>query len=235
MSAPPIPTRRRKPQPLHDYDEEDGHYQHHQNQGYYQHQDGGMQMSNVHHGLKSLSVKGQRSHDGHGSGHNHNLIKNLLEDAPETTIGKNVKMKGDMTFDRLLRVDGEFEGKLHSKGDLIIGKHGSIKGDLIDMGVIHCEGKILGNITVERLEIRGKASIFGNITCKSMKLDPSATVVGQVNVNPFAPSIINEKGEIVGEKDSSKSNEEKKTSDSTESESSSNKQEGDSGSGDYNA
>ena len=201
MSAPPIPTRRRKPQPLHDYDEDQNNTS--QNDG--------------HRGLVPLSIKG-RNHDNH-------LVKNILEDSPETTIGKNVKMKGDMTFDRLLRVDGEFEGVLHSKGDLIIGKHGSIKGDLTDMGIIHCEGKVIGNITVERLEIRGKASIYGNITCKSIKIDPSATVVGKVNVNPFAPSIINEKGEIIGE-EKGKKEDEKKTSDSTESDSS-NKQEGD--------
>jgi hypothetical protein len=37
------------------------------------------------------------------------------DDVPETTIGKQVRMKGELAFEKLLRVDGAFEGKLISK------------------------------------------------------------------------------------------------------------------------
>lgn len=37
------------------------------------------------------------------------------DESPETTIGKNVKVKGELAFEKLLRVDGSFEGRLLSK------------------------------------------------------------------------------------------------------------------------
>ena len=39
----------------------------------------------------------------------------LDEGVPETTIGEYVTVKGELEFDRLLRIDGSFEGKLMSE------------------------------------------------------------------------------------------------------------------------
>lgn len=39
----------------------------------------------------------------------------LDEGIPETTIGEYVTVKGELEFDRLLRIDGNFEGKLISE------------------------------------------------------------------------------------------------------------------------
>lgn len=46
------------------------------------------------------------------------------------------------------------------QGDLVIGKTGSVTGDIMDMGVVVNDGgKIVGNVSVERLELRGKVGI----------------------------------------------------------------------------
>lgn len=39
----------------------------------------------------------------------------LEEGIPETTIGEYVTVKGELEFDRLLRIDGSFEGRLISE------------------------------------------------------------------------------------------------------------------------
>jgi cytoskeletal protein CcmA (bactofilin family) len=39
----------------------------------------------------------------------------LDEGVPETTIGEYVTVKGELEFDRLLRIDGSFEGRLVSE------------------------------------------------------------------------------------------------------------------------
>ncbi|CAM9459500.1 unnamed protein product, partial [Choristocarpus tenellus] len=57
-------------------------------------------------------------------------------DTPETTIGPNVHMKGELSFQRLLRVDGSFTGKLDSQGDLIVGAEGLIRGNIEGMGEV---------------------------------------------------------------------------------------------------
>lgn len=129
---------------------------------------------------------------------NRNMKVSIADAEPETTIGIAVKMKGELSFERLLRIEGEFEGKLISKGSLVIGSKGALIGNVENMKeVFVAGGKIIGNISVERLVLRDKAQVFGNITAKTVKIDPECVVIGQLNVNPQAPERINEKGEVV--------------------------------------
>merc|ERR1711865_482472 len=110
--------------------------------------------------------------------------------------GGAVKMKGELTFERLLRIDGEFEGTLTSTGDLIIGVDGVLIGDVIGMNELLVDGRIVGNIQVEKIDLRGNAQVHGNITAKTLTMEPGTTVVGMLNVNPYAPEKVNNKGEL---------------------------------------
>ncbi|GAB9463776.1 hypothetical protein Gpo141_00001224 [Globisporangium polare] len=122
----------------------------------------------------------------------------IVDAEPETTIGVAVKMKGELSFERLLRIEGEFEGRLVSKGSLVIGPKGVLTGPVENMKEVHVTGgKIIGNIVVEKLVLRDKAQVFGNITAKTVKIEPDCVVIGRLNINPQAPELINEKGEIV--------------------------------------
>lgn len=107
----------------------------------------------------------------------------LRGDHPETTIGEGVVVKGELSFQRLLRVDGSFEGTLHSEGKLIVGPKGSIKADL-NLSEIIAEGHIEGNITVERLELRRNAVVLGDITAQSMSVEEGVSITGLVQVTP---------------------------------------------------
>lgn len=41
--------------------------------------------------------------------------------------------QGELSFERLLRVDGSFKGILSSTGDLVIGENGIIRGNIIGL------------------------------------------------------------------------------------------------------
>jgi cytoskeletal protein CcmA (bactofilin family) len=114
--------------------------------------------------------------------------RHLLMESPETTIGPAVHMKGELSFGKLLRIDGTFSGKLVSTGDLIVGESGVLHGNIENMGEVMVDGKVVGNITVERVELRGRAEVHGNITCKSLSIDSSVIVIGNLNVHPGAPA-----------------------------------------------
>ena len=106
-----------------------------------------------------------------------------IED-PDTIISEKVTIKGELSFDNLLRIDGTFEGNLNSKGKLIIGPTGKVKSDLT-LSEAFIAGKVEGNITVEgRLVLRGRAEVYGNITAKTISVDEGVTLVGQVLVSP---------------------------------------------------
>lgn len=103
---------------------------------------------------------------------------------PETTLGKGVHFKGTLSFKRLLRIDGTFEGELISEGKVLIGPTGVVKSN-ISMTEAIIEGYVEGNITAkERLEIRGEAQVHGNIIARVLSVDEGATIAGHVHVTP---------------------------------------------------
>lgn len=127
--------------------------------------------------------------------------KNILDIEPETTIGATLVIKGKLSFERLLRLDGTFEGELTSEGDLIVGPRGEIRGDVTAMKELLVYGKVIGNISVDSLDLCGNASIYGNITCKTCRIDPTVVLVGRLNINPYAPQLMHPDGSIAPEPD----------------------------------
>lgn len=110
----------------------------------------------------------------------HHFIK---EEEPETTLGEGVSFRGELSFERLLRIDGSFEGELLSQGKVIVGPHGKVKANL-NLREATIEGHVEGNITVqERLELRGAASVKGDIKAKSLCVDEGVSIVGHVQVS----------------------------------------------------
>ena len=121
----------------------------------------------------------------------------ILESEPETVIGETLQIEGTLRFERLLRLDGKFEGDLVSTGDLIVGPRGELVGDVRDMADLVVFGKVIGNINVDHLELCGAASIYGDVTCKTLLMDPTVVLVGTLNVNPFAPNLMDRHGDEV--------------------------------------
>ncbi len=112
----------------------------------------------------------------------HPLHAIVHEEVPETTLGEGVSFRGELAFERLLRIDGSFEGSLRSQGKIIIGKQGKVKAHL-NLREAIIEGVLEGNITVqERLELRGAASIRGDIKAQSLVVDDGVSIMGVVQV-----------------------------------------------------
>ena len=106
----------------------------------------------------------------------------MKEEPPETTLGEGVTFRGELSFERLLRIDGTFEGELLSQGKVIVGPKGKVKANL-NLREAIIEGKVEGNITIqERLELRGHASVVGDIRARSLVVDDGVSIVGRVEI-----------------------------------------------------
>ncbi|MEZ5314966.1 MAG: polymer-forming cytoskeletal protein [Chlamydiales bacterium] len=106
----------------------------------------------------------------------------MKEEDPETTLGEGVTFRGELSFERLLRIDGSFEGELLSQGKVIIGPKGKVKANL-NLREAVIEGEVEGNIVVqEKLELRGEALIKGDIKARSLCVDEGVQLIGHVNV-----------------------------------------------------
>ncbi len=110
-------------------------------------------------------------------------VESSEQEEPETTIAANVTIKGTITFEKLLRIDGTFEGELISSGKLIVGPTGSVKAD-IALEEAFISGKAEGNITVtKRLVLRGRAEVHGDISAPLLSVDEGVVIVGSLQVS----------------------------------------------------
>ncbi|CAN0018918.1 unnamed protein product [Scytosiphon promiscuus] len=120
---------------------------------------------------------------------------NILAETPETTVGEHVHVKGELSFERLLRVDGSFKGQLISTGDLVIGATGVVRGNIEHLREVLSDGTIIGDIQAERVRLRRSAVVIGSITCLSLSVDPDVSISGKLNVHLEAPSRLHLEGE----------------------------------------
>ena len=104
---------------------------------------------------------------------------------PEAILGESIKVKGELAFEKFLRIDGEFEGELISEGKIHVGPTGRVRSN-IELREAIIEGVLEGNITVrDRLELRGDAKILGDIRARLLSIDEGVTIEGQVRVGPI--------------------------------------------------
>lgn len=124
--------------------------------------------------------------------------KDLKGQCPESVIGRGVNIRGTLSFEKLLRIDGQFEGQLISKGSLIIGSEGVLIGNIQNMSALVLDGgKLYGNVVVDKLFLRGASYLKGDVCCKYLTVDKHATLMGNCNIHPLAPEIIDENGDII--------------------------------------
>jgi cytoskeletal protein CcmA (bactofilin family) len=119
----------------------------------------------------------------------------MFEKSPKTytdLLGKTNRIveattiTGDINSPADFRLDGHLIGNFKSKGKIVIGPAGSVKGDIICKSA-DIEGKFEGKIQVaEILNIKSKASIHGEVLCGKLSVEPgaefSATCVMKTNL-----------------------------------------------------
>ena len=102
----------------------------------------------------------------------------------KTNLCSDVEIKGVITFKEYLRLDGNFEGEIHSSGTFIVGENGVVKAD-IQVGNLIVEGKIIGNVVVQdKIELRSSAQLFGDIKASRLIINEGVVFVGKSDVNP---------------------------------------------------
>ena len=103
-----------------------------------------------------------------------------------TVIGPDASFKGEMSFDKGLRLMGKFEGKINSPGRLHVAKEAKLAAD-VEAGGIVIEGEVKGNLSAgDRIELKNTARYEGDLTAGKLVVDEGATFNGHVSVGPDA-------------------------------------------------
>ena len=89
-------------------------------------------------------------------------------------IVEGTLITGDINSPADFRLDGHLIGNFHSKGKIVIGPAGTVKGDIFCKSC-DIEGRFEGKIQVtEILNIKSKASIHGEVICGKLSVEPGA-------------------------------------------------------------
>ena len=103
-----------------------------------------------------------------------------------TVIGADAVFKGELSFDKGVRVDGRIEGKISTKGNIAVSQAGKLEAD-VNAGAIVVEGSVKGNlIASDRIELRQSARLEGDIIATKLIVTEGATFNGHCKVGPNA-------------------------------------------------
>src|SRR4029078_8982516 len=115
-----------------------------------------------------------------------------LENAPRAgkcTLPGNVEIEGLITFKKELLIDRKVQGQIISGGALTIGENGVIRGKIKSKSVtVH--GKVRGNITAERCELKANCSLQGDLRAERLIIEDGATFIG-TSENTLASTVEN--------------------------------------------
>ena len=99
-----------------------------------------------------------------------------------TLIGAGTTLKGDISSNSDLRIDGKVIGNIHSSAKVVIGANGVVEGD-ISGNQADIIGKVTGNIKAKDLiQLRGDSTVTGNLYAEKLQVEPSATFNGQCHM-----------------------------------------------------
>lgn len=108
-----------------------------------------------------------------------------MSNAEPATIGPSIRIKGELTGEENLVIEGSVEGTIHlEKNDLTIGTNGRIKADIHAKGVV-VEGELQGDIVgTEKVIIRRSGNMRGNIVAPRVTLEDGAMFKGSIEMEP---------------------------------------------------
>jgi cytoskeletal protein CcmA (bactofilin family) len=125
------------------------------------------------------------------------------------TIGPSIFIKGDLSGEEDLIIEGRVEGKVDLKqNNVTVGKNGRVKADIFGKVVV-VEGEVDGNVfSREQAILRQSGAIRGNITAPRVILEDGSRFKGSIDMEPpkemggpvRAEASNNNRSEAAGEK-----------------------------------
>lgn len=107
----------------------------------------------------------------------------------ETVLSNEIKLEGRLHSSTNIRFDGEMTGDVTTDGDLALGEHGRIKGNVTGRNVV-VGGTIQGNVqTTGRLEILATGRVYGDIAVGSLIIDEGGILRGRSAVHAEEQSV----------------------------------------------
>lgn len=103
-------------------------------------------------------------------------------------IGPGTKIVGNIETNGDIRIDGNIEGNINSKGKVVIGNNGFVKGEIVCSNA-EIAGTLNGKATVsELLSLKASSKVNGDIKSGKLSIEPGAIFSGTCTMGGNAPT-----------------------------------------------
>lgn len=104
-------------------------------------------------------------------------------------IGPGTKILGNIETNGDIRIDGNIEGNVNSKGKVVVGANGFVKGEVVCSNA-EIAGTLNGKLVVnELLSLKASSKVNGDIKSGKLSIEPGAIFSGTCTMgNSPAPS-----------------------------------------------
>ncbi len=104
-------------------------------------------------------------------------------------IGKSISIKGDLTGNEDLEIEGKVEGKVElPNNQLTIGSNGSVQAEVRAKSVV-IVGRVSGNVHgTERVEIQATGIVEGDVSARKLIVAEGARLNGSIHMTDKATS-----------------------------------------------
>ena len=97
-------------------------------------------------------------------------------------LGVGTSFVGRLTFDGVVRIDGEFEGEIVSSGTLVVGREARVQGR-IAVGHLVCDGSVSAEVTAaSSVTIHARGRVVGSVCTPSLVVDEGGRLDGLVSM-----------------------------------------------------
>jgi cytoskeletal protein CcmA (bactofilin family) len=87
-------------------------------------------------------------------------------------------LQGDLRFEDTFRIDGRLTGKVDSPGDLYVGEHGEVEGE-VRVGRLYVTGRVKAVVHAQRVEVAPGGQLRGEVETPCLVIDEGAIFEGQ--------------------------------------------------------
>lgn len=121
--------------------------------------------------------------------------KSSSEGVVDSIIGEKARFKGELISKESVSVNGEFEGKISAKAEVIIARGSKVTGN-VEGGSVIVSGRVNGNIAAaQSLEITKTGRVNGDLVGGKIIIEEGSSYRGRVKVEGKAEEEAEEKEE----------------------------------------
>jgi len=98
-------------------------------------------------------------------------------------LGAGTCFHGRLTFEGVVRIDGEFEGDVESSGVLVVGRGARVAGTLV-LGQLQCDGLVTAEVTASaKVVVHASGRVMGTVRAPALVVEEGGRIDGEVSMD----------------------------------------------------